>query len=242
MENLTWGFVRPRKPMDRQLAYAQSYWVCKYIEDTYGHDAILAMLDEYRKGESQDDVFPKILGRSLSQFTDEFFAWTRQQVSEWGYDEQTSEKYDELRQRAESLVKSKQYAEALKAWQEIAKIRPVDALPHQRLAGLYLTKEINQPENAIEHLAVLHSVELHDNRYAKRIARLYRDMEQLDNALKFGLQAVYINPYDPDAHQLLAQLYEVSGNVEGLKRERAAIAQLEVWLKDNQAKSAIPSN
>jgi tetratricopeptide (TPR) repeat protein len=242
MENLTWGFVRPRKPMDRQLAYAQSYWVCKYIEDTYGHEAILAMLDEYRKGENQDDVFPKILGRSLTQFTDEFFAWTRLQVAQWGYDEQTSAKYEELREHAENLVKSKQYAEALKAWLEIVQIRPVDSLPHQRLAGLYLTREINQPGNAIEHLIVLHSVELHDNRYAKRIARLYRDSDQLDNALKFGLQAVYINPYDPDAHQLLARLYEVSGNTEGVKRERAAMAQLEIWQKENAAKSEIPSN
>src|SRR5678815_1518668 len=41
MEDLTWGFVRPKKPSDRQQAYAQSFWVCKYIDEKYGHDAIL---------------------------------------------------------------------------------------------------------------------------------------------------------------------------------------------------------
>src|SRR5205814_8505784 len=35
MDNLTWGFVRPKKPSDRQLAYAQSYWICQYIEETF---------------------------------------------------------------------------------------------------------------------------------------------------------------------------------------------------------------
>ena len=35
-------------PIDRQLAYAQSFWICTYIEQKYGHDAILKMLDLYR--------------------------------------------------------------------------------------------------------------------------------------------------------------------------------------------------
>ena len=33
MDKLTWAFVRPRKPIDRQLAYAQSFWICTYIEE-----------------------------------------------------------------------------------------------------------------------------------------------------------------------------------------------------------------
>ena len=41
LENLTWAFVRPRQPSDRQLAYAESFWICTYIEQKYGHDAIL---------------------------------------------------------------------------------------------------------------------------------------------------------------------------------------------------------
>src|SRR5688572_33263216 len=64
LENITWGFVRPRRPMDRQLAYAQSFWICKYLEEKYGHDAILNMLELFRAGGQQDDVFMKITGRS----------------------------------------------------------------------------------------------------------------------------------------------------------------------------------
>lgn len=240
MDGLTWGFIRPRRPIDRQLAYAQSLWVCTYIEQLYGHDAILKMLDSFKNGAREEDVFAQVLGRSRSQFTSEFFAWAKQQVATWGYDEETSKRYEELRGQAEALVKSRQYAKALDAWLEIAKIRPVDALPHQRLAGLYLTREINQPEKAIEQLKALHAVELHDNRYAKRIARLYRDIDQLDNAIAYGMQAVYVDPYDSDAHQLLAELYEKSGDAAGVKQEQAAVAQLEIWNQRNAAKSAIP--
>ena len=107
----------------------------------------------------------------------------------------------------------------------------MDALPHQRLAGLYLTKTINQPEKAIEHLIRLHKVELHDNRYAKRIARIYRDLGKTNQAITYALQGVYVDPYDTDAHELLHQLYEKSNNTAGADRERKTLAILEDWSK-----------
>jgi tetratricopeptide (TPR) repeat protein len=75
LDNLTWGFIRPKKPIDRQLAYAQSFWICTYIEQTYGHDAILKMLAGFKDGLSQDEVFPKVLGKSTSEFSEEFHNW-----------------------------------------------------------------------------------------------------------------------------------------------------------------------
>jgi tetratricopeptide (TPR) repeat protein len=238
MDKLTWAFVRPRKPSDRQLAYAQSYWICTYIEEKYGHDAILKMLDLYKQGLSQEEVFPKAINVSLDQFYDNFVAWCEGQVATWGYDEETSKKYDELRESAEELVKSRQYDQAVDAWEEIVKIRPMDSLPHQRLAGLYLTKQINQPEKAIEHLKILADVELKDNRFAKRIARLYRDEDDLKNAEKFALTAVYTDPYDMDAHQLLAEVDEKAGNDTGATREQTVIPILQQWIEENRRRQA----
>ncbi len=164
--------MRPKRPIDRQLAYAESYWICKYVEETYGHDVILKMLDDFRHAERQEEAFPKETGRSIEQFQTEFYAWCEQQISKWGYDKETSEKYTALRTQAEDLTKSRQYAEAAKIWEQIAIIRPVDALPHQRLAGIYLTKDCRDNEKALPHLSVLAKVEIKDNRYDKRIARL----------------------------------------------------------------------
>jgi tetratricopeptide (TPR) repeat protein len=192
------------------------------------------MLDEFKAGKQQEEVFPKIIGRSLSQFNTEFLAWADQQIATWGYDEATTKKYDELRERGEELIKVRQYVEAVAVWEEIAKIRPVDALPHQRLAGLYLTKEINDREKAVEHLKVLHQVELKDNRYAKRIARVYRDGGKPAEGVRYALDAVYIDPYDLDAHTLLAELYEKTGDSEGLKREQKVIPVLKAWVEKNR--------
>jgi hypothetical protein len=236
MENLTWGFVRPKRPGDRALAYAQSYWICRYIEQTYGHDAIVKMLAEFREGASEPETFQKVLQKNLSEFQSEFQEWTRAQVAGWGYDEETTEKYDKLREQGESLIKSRSYEEAVAVWEEIVKLRPVDMMPHQRLAGLYLVKQINKPEKALEHLKVLHAVELKDNRYAKRIARLYRDLNQLESAKGYAMQSVYIDPYDLDAHKLLLEVAEKSGDEQTAARERRVMPVLEQWIEANRPK------
>ena len=231
MENLTWGFVRPKRPIDRQLAYAESYWICEYIEETWGHDAVLKMLAEFRQGKEQRDVFPKILGKSLTEFQTDFFAWTEDQVAGWGYDEDSTEQYDGLRQSGEDLIKQRKFVEAVKLWERIVKLRPVDLLPHMRLAGLYLRKETHDPDKLIAELRELHLRSLHDNIYAKKIARVYRDEDKTADAVKYALQAVYINPYDMDAHELLAALYEKSGDSAGMEREKRTIPVLAAWIE-----------
>jgi tetratricopeptide (TPR) repeat protein len=240
MDKLTWGFVRPRKPTDRQLAYAESFWICRYLDETYGHPAILKMLDGFRAGGSEEEVFKSVLGKSLPAFFEEFSAWTRKQIATWGYDDETKKKYDELRERGEGLIKAKQYDEAVKVWEQIALLHPVDAMPHTRLAGLYLTKQVNRPDKAIEHLIALAQVELKDNRYAKRVARLYRDTGKLEDAQHWALESVYIDPYDPDAHNLLAEIAERTGDNKTLEREHRVIPELEKWIQDNRKRAIHP--
>jgi tetratricopeptide (TPR) repeat protein len=240
MDALTWAFIRPRRPSDRQLAYAESFWVCTYISQTYGHDAVLKMLAEFKAGGLQEEVFPKILGRSQSQFFSEFSTWTARQVAGWGYDSDSVKKYDELKEKGEELVKTKQYAEALPIWEEIARLRPVDELPHRRLAGLYLSKVVNQPLKAIEHLTILHKVDLKDDRFAIRIAGICRDLGKFTDAERWGLQAVYIDPYDMDAHQLLAELCEKADDQAGLRREERVIPILREWKATMEKTSESP--
>ena len=80
----------------------------------------------------------------------------------------------------------------MKTWEEIAAIRPVDELPHKRLAGLYLrmvsdavkaakagdqakAKEADELRaKEIEQFKILHAVELKDNRYAKVITQIVK--------------------------------------------------------------------
>jgi tetratricopeptide (TPR) repeat protein len=235
MDQLTWMFVRPKKPADRQMAYAESFWVCTYIENTYGHEAILKMLAEFKNGGLQEDVFPKILGRSQDQFFSDFKGWAAQQVATWGYDDASTKKYDEWVDKGDSLINTQHYGDAVKVWEEIGKLRPMDEQPHKRLAGLYMLPQVNQPEKAIEHLKVLHLLDVRDNRYAKRVSGLYFDLGDYTNAEAWGLQAVYIDPYDMVAHRQLEKACEKADDKPGLERERRVIPELQAWL-DSQKK------
>ena len=67
------------------------------------------------------------------------------------------------------------------------------------------------PLKAIEHLKMLHLLDQKDDRYAKRIARLYRDLNDGPNAEAWGLQAVYMDPYDMDAHEFELTDYPFGG-------------------------------
>ncbi len=236
LDKLTWSFVRPKRPIDRQLAYAESFWICRYVEETYGHETMLKMLDDCRNAMPQEEFFPKETGRTMEQFQSEFYAWCANQIAKWGYDEVTSKKYAALREQAETLMEQRQYADAAKVWEQILLIRPVDALPHQRLAGIYLSAQCRDIPKAIEHLEALEKVELKDNRYAKRIARLYRDEGKFEDEARFALQAVYIDPYDMSAHELLAQADEKNNDQKGLDREHRVIAILQQ--REDQAATA----
>jgi tetratricopeptide (TPR) repeat protein len=241
-ESLTWAFVRPRRPIDRQLAYAESSWICQYIEETYGHDAILRMLEQFRLGKTQDEVFQIALNKSESEFFTEFCQWCRVQVSGWGYDATTSKKYAELRADGENLIRDHEYAKAVPVFEEIAKIRPMDVLPHQRLAGLYMNSAVQQPQKAAEQLDILARVELMNNMYAKGAARIYRSSKQLDKAHVRALQAVYIAPYDADAHRLLADIDQKMGNTAELQREQRVMRELSAWQdrQDQAVESTTP--
>ncbi len=105
MEALTWAFVRPKRPQDRALAYAESYWVCTYIEEKWGHSSILKMMDAFRAGKTQEQVFQELLGVTPDAFSKEFFAWTEKQIAGWGYDDASTKKYNELVKKAEDLIK-----------------------------------------------------------------------------------------------------------------------------------------
>ena len=207
----------------------------------YGREAILKMLEGFRGGKSEETVFQDVLHRGLDQFSKEFFEWCEKQVASWGYDEKTSKKVDDLKEQGEKLLAANSYKEALPVWEEVNKLRPMDQLPHMRLASIYL--KLKRTDDAVKHLEALDAVELKDNRYAKGIARIYRDAGEPEKAVKYARQAVYVDPYDDAAHELLAQLYEKTGNETGLSREKRVLNVLSNWraMQREQEKSNEPT-
>ncbi len=56
--------------------------------------------------------------------------------------------------------------------------------------------------------------------------------------MKYATTAVYIDPYDDAAHELLAEIDEKTANKSGLEREQRVLAILSEWRKIQEQKDA----
>ena len=211
IRRLNWAFIRPQKKGDAPLAYAQSLWLCTYIEETFGHQKILDMFAGYAAGLSTEQVISKSLEMSTAQLDERFAKWAAEQVVRLGLDSVSQKQLKELKEKGEKLIADRDYPAALETWQKAYAVCASDMQVNQRLAGLYLHKSINQPEKAAIHLAAIDREQLHDNRYSLRLAKLYEQQNELKLAAQHAMRATQIDPYDTNARELLARIYEKAG-------------------------------
>ncbi len=97
LDSIDWGFIRPRRASDRQMAYAQSEWMVEYIVDRFGYDIINTMLTRFRDSKTRDHVFREDLGIESEVFDREFRTWAKEQTRSWGYDVASPENVNGLR-------------------------------------------------------------------------------------------------------------------------------------------------
>ncbi len=67
-------------PDRRRLDYAQSYYSILFMEETYGHDKVLELIDVYSQGYNLDNSLKKVFGINLSGFEVEFKEWLPQRL------------------------------------------------------------------------------------------------------------------------------------------------------------------
>jgi tetratricopeptide (TPR) repeat protein len=54
LDNINLGFIRPKEPEDRQMAYCQAQLYARYMLKRFGDDALIKMLMAYRRGLTTD--------------------------------------------------------------------------------------------------------------------------------------------------------------------------------------------
>lgn len=82
--DIDWGFIRPRRPDGRALAYAQSEWRVEYLIQRGGEGIVKQMLAMFRNGRSQAEILRNLLKTDPERFDRDFRDWARHQVEAWG--------------------------------------------------------------------------------------------------------------------------------------------------------------
>jgi len=86
LRELDFGFSKPKYPMQILISYFQGCLISMYIEEKWGFDSILAILDGYGKNKGTAEVFEDVLDLSLEEFDRGFFEYVRQWIEKNGYE------------------------------------------------------------------------------------------------------------------------------------------------------------
>lgn len=84
LSEINWAFVRPKRPGDRSLAYAQSHWMFEFFVRRFGHRKMLDLLDAYRRGLTEDQAILEVTGIDRDAFYATFLEWAGGQIRQWG--------------------------------------------------------------------------------------------------------------------------------------------------------------
>jgi len=107
LDDIKWAFVRPKRPSDRSLAYAQGHWMVEFMNERFGESALVRLLERYHAGEREQQAIPNALGMTREHFFSDFLAWAETQIESWGLGATPSmnELTDELRAADPALSK-----------------------------------------------------------------------------------------------------------------------------------------
>lgn len=229
VRGLAMAFIRPKSGADGEQAYTQGMYLCRYLDETYGNESIIKLLGAYSTSRSDEDAFRTATGQPLEKIEKDYHAWLKEIVKPWNYDKESTEKVAALVKEGEQALKARKLPEALKSFSEAYALQPTEVVPNQRLAYLYMQKDLEDLPKAIEHLKFLHVLELQNNRYAKQVSRLYEQMNDLPNALKWAHEATYVDLYDGSAHEMIATLAEKLNRPDEAAAARVAVERIKLW-------------
>lgn len=78
------AFVRPKKPTDRSLAYAQGHWMYEFTVERWSDSAPIELMDRYALGVPEDAAMQEVLGMSVEAFHAAFLDWAKEDARRHG--------------------------------------------------------------------------------------------------------------------------------------------------------------
>ncbi|MGW8264990.1 MAG: tetratricopeptide repeat protein [Longimicrobiales bacterium] len=256
VSRLNEGFIRPEFPEQVVFSYLQASLVLDLIESRHGLQAVLDMMEGYRRGETDAQVFPEVLGESPEDFDETFDAYVREL---WGPRLEAVSLPEEGREALASFHGPAPDLPGLRmAVQEnpgsfifrlalgkaLFEEEQLEGAEEELRAALRLFPEYGGPDSPYLYLAHIHRRRgdlaraaqalqqlggLNESLYAVAAeeAELRMELGQPTAAARALEKVVEIAPFSVEPHQVLAELYAETGNPEGAVLERRAILALD---------------
>jgi len=256
VSRLNEGFVRPDYPEQVAFSYVQASLVLDLIEDRYGSRAVLEMMEGYRDGKTDAQVFREVLDESPEELDATFDAYIR---TLWGAriaavamppqgEGQGGPAHglplDENALRRQLQDRPESFPLRLTLGQALFRAGRLDEAEVELGEALRLFPEYGGPDSPYFYLARIHRERGEKERAARALnqlgarnealveihleeAEIWLETGEREAAARALERAVEIAPMRVAPHETLAALYEETGDTSGAVRERRAILALD---------------
>ena len=241
------GFMRPAFPAQVPLSYYLASLVGEMIESERGIGAIRDMLDGYRRGLTTEQVFRQTLKVEPAAFDEQFDKWVRRKFAKHfdavkpalaitlggrpqpgGDAIPITGSFPETLDRGQKLLTEGKLDEAIEELKKAQEMFPEYAQsdgPYALLAEAYGRK--GDKRAAAAQLQAMTAI--NEEAFAQNMAAATALLELNDRPAAFVAldRAVWINPFDRDAHVRLAELSPQLSERRIAIRERRALLALD---------------
>jgi tetratricopeptide (TPR) repeat protein len=218
------GFIRPAYPAQIVVSYFQAGRVCDYIEQRWGWEKLLSMIQAFSQVVSTAEVIEKQLGLKPEQFDKDFLAWLEAEHAKAlkGYEE-----WEAGRKKLLALLKAKDPA-ALELARSLKDLYPeyVEAgSMYEVLAGLYSQAGDKPAEEKILQEYV--KAGGRSPALFKRLAELQEAAGRKADAEATLAKVLAIDPVrDEEVHRRLGDLRVALGKWDRAAEEYAAVVAM----------------
>jgi predicted Zn-dependent protease len=244
--DLNWGFIKPKRSIDRQLAYMQSQWLYEYLVATHGLPKMIEFLHCFQDGLTEPAAWKKAYGKSTEEVDKDFLAWAGRQIADWGLPN------DPLPKRAEVEAALKKDANdkaalfdmaylmasggdnqrARETLEKLVALDPAHVRARELLGAVLNT--LNQKPKARE---ILEGVVKDDPKRPvalRTLGLLAMADQRYDDAINWFTQLQQVRPLEDTSYSCLAGIYLT------VKKNDLAIGQLTEMGRHEQKDDRIP--
>jgi tetratricopeptide (TPR) repeat protein len=225
IEDLDGGFIRPTYENQVQISYMQAGLICLFIEQRYGFDKLVALLDQYKRDVTVAAAVKGGLGVSTSEFDKSFNEFMKQRyakalphLKEW------QEQYTKATEAAERG----DWSDVIEPARAAIDIHPeqVDAAsPYLILAKAY--EETKQSDRALQTLLAFRAAGGWDPDALRKLAKELLARNRNAEAIEVLAAVNYGDPLKSETHLQLADALLAAQRPQEAAREYRAMLALD---------------
>lgn len=219
LDNINYGFIRPKDQDDWTMAYCQAYYYSQFIIQEFGEDALQRMLAAYRDYQTTDEILQDEFQVDKQDFEKRYLEYLHQQVAGVTLASSDQRSFADLYQAAEDnpedadaqaelayvYFKRKALPDARKYALKAARLDEKQPLAQYVLGRLYLT--IGDTQKGLEKIEAAAEGERFERNSVALLAGLRVKQGKIDDALKYYELGAENEPGTLDWQESILRIY-----------------------------------